>query len=423
MADAERVVLAFGARRKRREPALLLDGVQLLAPAGQHLVRIGLVAHVPDEPVMGCVKDVVQRDSQLDGAQSSGEVTAAGADALDQKFPQLLGQRRSLAGDSLRRSAGLSMVSSNGYLGRSFGELYTGQDWPRNLVAGSSYLMRLTRTEPDRPKAPSAAPSGASAAMARSRSSRARSRAACRPAVLGYVGLLCAASAPVDLPSTAHRLRRRECHPESERRDRCRRRKRSRAPRNAGPPEPGAEAPSSTLPWMSAPVLRRCMFSTAPRSASGRPQRDRRPARPPCRSCRRRAPGCGSSQAGLPAPACRSYRRQDRESERLQRIADENGGRFIIGAMAGGAAAAQIIIVHRRQIIVHEAVDVNELDRRGGRIEVGSGAPSDSPVRYTRAAAGVCPRPRCCSASLRAAARFRVGQRKASSSTGSIRAR
>ena len=50
--------------------------------------------------------------------------------------------------------------------------------------------------------------------MAVSRSSRARRRARSSPTVLGYVGLACAASAPVDLPSTVGleraRLRARE---------------------------------------------------------------------------------------------------------------------------------------------------------------------------------------------------------------------
>ena len=92
--DTERVVLAFRARRKGCQAARLLDGVELLAPARQHLVRIGLMSHVPHDPITGRVKDVVQRDRQLHGSQASGEVTPTGTHALDQKFPQLLGQGR-----------------------------------------------------------------------------------------------------------------------------------------------------------------------------------------------------------------------------------------------------------------------------------------------------------------------------------------
>ena len=91
--DAEGVVLAFGARREGREAAALLDGVELVAPAGEHLVRIGLVADVPDEPVVRRVEDVVQRDGELDRAEAGGEVAAARGDAADQVFAQL--RRRS----------------------------------------------------------------------------------------------------------------------------------------------------------------------------------------------------------------------------------------------------------------------------------------------------------------------------------------
>ena len=61
--------------------------------------------------------------------------------------------------------------------------------------------------------------------------------------------------------------------------------------------------------------------------------------------------------------------RQHFEGARLQCIADEDGGGFVEGAMTGGAAAAQIVVVHRGQVIVHQAVDVNELDGRRRRIE------------------------------------------------------
>ena len=43
------------------------------------------------------------------------------------------------------------------------------------------------------------------------------------------------------------------------------------------------------------------------------------------------------------------------QRQRLQGIADQDGGRLIKGAMAGRAAAAQVIVVHRRQIIVHQS--------------------------------------------------------------------
>ena len=81
VADAEGVVLAFRAGREGREAARLLDRVQAVAPPGQHLVRIGLVADVPDQPVVRRVEDIMQGDGQLDRAQAGGEMAAARADA------------------------------------------------------------------------------------------------------------------------------------------------------------------------------------------------------------------------------------------------------------------------------------------------------------------------------------------------------
>jgi hypothetical protein len=40
------------------------------AAAGQDLVRIGLVADIPDQPVARRVEDMVQRDGELDHAES-----------------------------------------------------------------------------------------------------------------------------------------------------------------------------------------------------------------------------------------------------------------------------------------------------------------------------------------------------------------
>ena len=75
---------------KWREAAVLLDGVEPVAPAGEHLVRIGLVADVPHQPVARRVEDVVQRDGELDRAEPRGEMSAARGDGLDQVVAQLV---------------------------------------------------------------------------------------------------------------------------------------------------------------------------------------------------------------------------------------------------------------------------------------------------------------------------------------------
>ena len=68
VADAEGVVGAFAARREGREAVLLLDRREPVTPAREHLVRIGLMADIPHQAVLGRVVDIVQRHRQLDGA-------------------------------------------------------------------------------------------------------------------------------------------------------------------------------------------------------------------------------------------------------------------------------------------------------------------------------------------------------------------
>ena len=74
-------------------------------------------------------------------------------------------------------------------------------------------------------------------------------------------------------------------------------------------------------------------------------------------------------QASIETHAGRSIAGQQRECQDLQRIADEDGGRFIEGAMRRGLAAAQVVIVHRRQIVVNQRIRVNEFHRRSRRIQ------------------------------------------------------
>ena len=88
--------------------------MQQIAASGEHLVRIGLVAHVPNQPVIGGIENIMQRDGELDRAQTGSKMTPASADALDQELAQLLGQLPQLGGRQRRRSAGRWMESSKG---------------------------------------------------------------------------------------------------------------------------------------------------------------------------------------------------------------------------------------------------------------------------------------------------------------------
>ena len=92
MTDAEGVVLALDPARKGGQAVLLAQGAHALAAAGEDLVRIGLVAHVPDQPVVRCVVDVVQGDGQFDHAEAGAEVPAGAADAVQQLLAQFVGK-------------------------------------------------------------------------------------------------------------------------------------------------------------------------------------------------------------------------------------------------------------------------------------------------------------------------------------------
>ncbi len=96
MAHPEGVVFAFLALGERRHTVGLLDRVDLVAAPGQDLVRIGLVADVPHQPIVGRVVQVVQGDGELDHAEACAEVTAAAAHRLDQVGTQFVGDRGEL---------------------------------------------------------------------------------------------------------------------------------------------------------------------------------------------------------------------------------------------------------------------------------------------------------------------------------------
>ena len=70
MRGAEAVVFAFRALGEAGQAAALTQRPDAVAPPGQDLVRIGLMADVPDQPVVRRVEHVVQRDRQLDDAKA-----------------------------------------------------------------------------------------------------------------------------------------------------------------------------------------------------------------------------------------------------------------------------------------------------------------------------------------------------------------
>ena len=55
---------------------------------------------------------------------------------------------------------------------------------------------------------------------------------------------------------------------------------------------------------------------------------------------------------------------QDLEGDGQQRVPRQHRRHFVKSDMGGGAAAAQIVIVHARQIVMHQRIGMQRLDRR-----------------------------------------------------------
>src|SRR5262249_8364855 len=94
---AEWVVFALGALGKAGKSAPLPQCSDAIAPAGEDLMRIGLMAYVPDKAVLRSVEHVMQRHRQLDDPESRPEVTARDRDRGDGFLAQLVGELAELA--------------------------------------------------------------------------------------------------------------------------------------------------------------------------------------------------------------------------------------------------------------------------------------------------------------------------------------
>ena len=96
VAAVEHVVLRLAAPREAADPSKLAERPEPRIPAGEELVRVGLVAGVPHDPVPGRLEDAVKRQRDLHHAERRSEVTARHRDGGDDRPPDLLGQLQEL---------------------------------------------------------------------------------------------------------------------------------------------------------------------------------------------------------------------------------------------------------------------------------------------------------------------------------------
>ena len=66
----------------------------------------------------------------------------------------------------------------------------------------------------------------------------------------------------------------------------------------------------------------------------------------------------------------RSVAGEKLERKGLKCVAHEERGRLVVRLMARRSAAAQIVVIHRRQIIVHQRIDMDQFQGTGGRLHL-----------------------------------------------------
>ena len=88
----EQVINTLCRVRVAHQAPLAADRVELRIAPGHELMRVNLMARVPDQPVLREVEHLMQGDAQLDHAEVAGEVRRAVADDLAQRIADFLGQ-------------------------------------------------------------------------------------------------------------------------------------------------------------------------------------------------------------------------------------------------------------------------------------------------------------------------------------------
>ena len=96
MGRAKGVVRTFAALGKTRQSVQLPERRHRLASTGENLVRIALVADVPDQAIVRRVITIMKRNAQLNAAKIRRQMTTGFRNRIKNKGPELLRQRGQL---------------------------------------------------------------------------------------------------------------------------------------------------------------------------------------------------------------------------------------------------------------------------------------------------------------------------------------
>ena len=89
MSRVKTVAGAFLCLGKSAKAPVLAQIVEIIFPPAQYFVGVSLVSHIPDDLIFWKVKGQIHGHSQLHNPQIGGQMSACGADLLDQKPPDL----------------------------------------------------------------------------------------------------------------------------------------------------------------------------------------------------------------------------------------------------------------------------------------------------------------------------------------------
>ncbi len=96
MSHAKGVIRAFVALGEPGQPTRHAQATHACTPPSENLVGIGLVPHVPHQPIFRGVVEIMQGQGQLNRAKVGRQMSAGLTDRIHQKFAQFTGQLRQL---------------------------------------------------------------------------------------------------------------------------------------------------------------------------------------------------------------------------------------------------------------------------------------------------------------------------------------
>ena len=94
MARAKRVIFRFIAPQKTTNAAVLFDRRQQIATSRENLMRVGLMAYVPNQAVVRRIERVMKRDCQFNGAERSSRMPTHTGHRFQNILPDLVGDLR-----------------------------------------------------------------------------------------------------------------------------------------------------------------------------------------------------------------------------------------------------------------------------------------------------------------------------------------